>query len=282
MKKQMTPLRQRLFSIRVAWRIALVLLGGSTVQAQTVSGNYALRFPTELPFINGRPDLQSLPIMAGGNAGGVSATNNLGATNLLLRSSIFGQNVEHLAPNAYLGQALTPPVFTSGATVVWSAMTNTALISPAGNAFFEPSTRTMYAAVGGEVMIRWKLSDGSEVDTTYVVESAPAGRPYRVYWTDRGAPKVQLSGVFVKFHYNNQITAPQYGFTTNNGVVTSNVVAGLYIDSAGSLNAVGGQQGMIVMQYFKNGMYDQQVSTGSVIVIEVLPPDNQTLTAYLG
>ena len=263
--------------------LALALGLACAARAQTVSGNDAIRFPAALPFVNGRPDLISVPVQAGGHVGGVWATNNLGATNLVLKSSIFGHNVEHLKPDAYLGQALNPPVMTSGAAVAWSAMTNASLITPSGNAFFEPSVRTIYAAAGGEVVIRWKYDDGTEVDTTYIVEAAPAGRPYRVYWTDRGAPKVNLNGKFVRFHYNDQVTAPRWVVTTNeNNVVVSNVLAGLYIDDSGGVNAVGGQQGMIVMQYFKTGMYNDQVNTGSVIVIEVMPPDNQTLDARLG
>jgi hypothetical protein len=283
MKKHIAPLLHRSLLSRLGWGLILSLIGGSAAHAQTVSGSCSVRFPVELPFMNGRPEMQSVPIMAGGNVGGVSASNNLGATNLILKSSIFGHNIEHLKPDAYLGQPLSPPVFTNGATVAWAEMTNTSLISPAQNAFFEPSVKTVYAAAGGEVVVKWKLTSGATVETTYVVESAPAGRPYRVYWTDRGAPKVQLGNSFVRFHYNTQITAPKYAVTTNvNGIVSSNVTAGLYIDNSSSLNAVGGQQGMIVMQYFKNGMYSEQVSPDSVIVIEVMPPDNQTLPAYLG
>jgi len=269
------------------WLAALLALGlGHLAQAQTVTGNCAVRFPTALPLLNGHPDQLSVPILSGGNVGGVVATNNLGATNLLLRYSAFGQNVEDLAPDAYLGQELAPPVATSGASVAWNLMTNTAYVTPSNSAFFEPSMRAMYAAVGGQVEIQWHFTDGSVVDTTYVVESAPAGRPYRVYWTDfpYNAPKVQFDGnTFVKFHYNDQITAPQYTITTNmNHVVESNIWSGLYIDSANCVNAVGSQRGMIVMQYFKTGSHSEQISTGGVIVIEVMEPDVQTLTARLG
>ncbi len=283
MRTHMLPELRRAVRGGVGWAIALVVFGGIAARAQTVAGDSSIRFPAELPFVNGAPDLQSVPVLAGGNVGGVSALNNLGGTNLVLKSSVFGHNVEHLAPDAYLGDALTPPVFTSGATVVWSAMTNGVLITPTNSAFFEPSVCTVYAAAGGEVTVHWVLSNGSTVDTTYVVEAAPAGRPYRVYWTDRGAPKVNLSGKFVKFHYNSQISAPVWtNYTDVNGIVHSNVAHGLYIDDSGAVNAVGGQQGMIVMQYFKNGMYSDQLSADSVIVIEVMPPDNQTLDARLG
>ncbi|HBA86042.1 MAG TPA: hypothetical protein DCZ95_18305 [Verrucomicrobia bacterium] len=270
----------------IALGLGLLLLWSCPSRAQTVSGENSIRFPSALPFLNGKPDLFSVPVLAGGSVGGVAATNNLGGTNYVLKSSAFAHNVEHVSPNAYLGQVLSPPASTSGAPVNWPAMTNTALITPASGAFFEPSMKAVYAAVGGEVEITWKYTDGSQVAATYVVESAPAGRAYRVYWTDPpyNAPKVQIdSSDFVRFHYNAQITAPQYAVTTNaNNIVLSNVVAGLYIDSSGSLNAVGGQQGLIVMQYFKTGSYSEQVSTGGLIVIEVMPPDIQTLQASLG
>ncbi|MFH0881037.1 MAG: LamG domain-containing protein, partial [Lentisphaerota bacterium] len=266
--------------------LGLFLLWTCPSQAQTIAGENSIRFPAALPFLNGLPNVFSVQVLAGGSVGGVAATNNIGATNYILKSSAFAYNVEHIAPNAYLGQVLAPPASTSGAPVNWPAMTNTTLISPPDGAFFEPSMKVIYAAVGGEVEITWKYTDGSQLVASYVVESAPAGRAYRVYWTDApyNAPKVQLdSGDFVKFHYNSDITAPQYAVTTNaNGIVGSNVVAGLYIDSSMSLNAVGGQQGLIVMQYFKTGAYSDQVSTGGLIVIEVMPPDIQTLQASMG
>ncbi len=279
-----------LYARRMRWSRALALavtgvLATSALQAQTVAGSYSVRLPTVLPFTNGNPNMTSVPILSGGNTGGVKATNNLGAVSLQLPQSAFGQNLEHLEPDAYLGQILQPPVSSNGVGVNWALMTNSAFINPTGNAFFEPSMGVMYAAVGGEVEIQWRFLDGSTQATTYVVESAPAGRPYRVYWTDPpyNAPKVTFSDtVFIKFHYNTQVSAPVYVQTTNNGVVNSNVVKGLYIDSANSVNAVGGMQGMIVAQYFKTGMYDEQVSPEAVIVIEVMPPDIQTLDAHLG
>ncbi len=283
---QPTMLYRRRIVRGMALGLGAFLLWTGSARAQTAAGENSIRFPSAIPFLNGNPDALSVPVLAGGSVGGVAATNNLGATNFVLKSSAFGQNVEDLAPNAYIGQILAPPVSTSGAPINWPAMTNTALVLPPDGAFFEPSMKAFYASVGGTVEIRWLFTDGTTGVVTYVVESAPAGRAYRVYWTDDpyNAPKVQLgNNVFVRFHYNAQITAPQYAVTTNvNGIISSNVVAGLYIDSAGSLNAVGSQQGMIVMQYFKTGAYSEQVTTGGVIVIEVMPPDIQTLSAYLG
>ena len=94
MRTHTLPVLRRVLRGGLGLGIVLGLSWGWAARAGTVSGSFAVRFPAELPFENGKPDLDSVPILAGGNVGGVSATNNLGSTNLVLKSSLFGHNVE--------------------------------------------------------------------------------------------------------------------------------------------------------------------------------------------
>jgi len=218
-----------------------------------------------------------------------------------LAFSAFGQHVTGDKPEVYLGEAIPYPAAeaTNGWYVNWAAMSN-ALLHPPGHAFYETSVQQMYVLDGGPITIQWVLTDGHTnrtVSHTYLASSAPAGRPYRIYWTDKdyandlafAAPTVNLQGRHVRFHWNTAIPAPVRGpIPTSGGSGTrTNVVRGLYRDTAGHLHAAPGNtatnplKGLVVMQYFKTADMQEQVP-GGVIVVEVREPDVETLPANIG
>ena len=222
-----------------------------------------------------------------------------------LAFSALGQPVEGGKPDLFLGQAIPGPEEVNGWYVDWAAMSaamsSTNQISPPGSAFYEPSAHQFYVLDGGSITIEWILTDGVKTKTiqnTYLASGAPASRPYRIYWTDKdyannlgfNAPPVNLSGRYVKFHYNRAIPGPVYGaipLEGGFGSYTTNVVRGLYVDSASQLHAAPGDtrtaplRGLTVMQYFTAADLREQVP-GGVIAVEVCGPDMEILDAGIG
>ncbi len=240
----------------------------------------------------------ALTMIGGGSAGmftagtwtyPVSETEPGATPQFRLQSSAFGQPVELSRPDVYLGQVISPPVppeAPEGFQVDWTAMAEAWRMptNPAGyrSAFFEPSTRQVVVAQGGEFTITWAFTDGvatTDIAHTYRASSAPYTRPYRIYWTEPpfNAPMVDLSGKHVKFHWNDDIHLTAE--TNGQGRVT--YTSGLWQDEGQALRAAAGQEGFVVMQYFKTGSLQQQVPNG-VIVVQVLEPNIRLLTADIG
>ncbi len=210
-----------------------------------------------------------------------------------LVNSSFGHAVSGDKPDLYLGQAIAAPLadLPAGWYIHWAGMTNAA-IAPAGHAFYEPSSQQVYVLAGGAVTVSWIITDGqslTNLDYTYLVSSAPAGRPFRVYWTEApyNGPTVNLRDRHVKFHWNEDIPAPEKGPVEMNGTIMTNVVRGLWLDAGGQLHVAPGLpgqedlQGLVVMQYFKTGDLKEQVP-GGLVVIEVARPQVNDLPAAIG
>ncbi len=289
----------------------LLLCGSGGVARAAASTSYRMVFP-EQPLPVGqtndwaRSNLTSVVISAGGSGAWSNQPNSqpvFPATvpphpdpdytpDYLLVQSTFGQTVSGDRPDIYLGQPIDPPLneLPAGWSIYWAGMTNVQ-IDPSGHAFYEPSVRQLYAIAGGAMTVNWVITDGqsvSNVSHTYLVSSAPATRPYRVYWTEEpyNAPTIDLSDRFVRFLWNEEIPAPVIVETNINNVTQNVVVRGLWVDH-GQLHVQPGApgtsqlQGLVVMQYFKTGALKEQVP-GGVIVVQVSEPQVSILDAEIG
>ncbi|MEI6647477.1 MAG: LamG domain-containing protein, partial [bacterium] len=202
-----------------------------------------------------------------------------------LIESVIGSPVEHIKPEYYLGEQITPPALNIDWTATFSHLTNSAAYT--GNAvFYDRSVPGIFLSEGGLIQIDWILTDGSTNAHFYQVSGSAKQKPYRIYWTDEpyNSPPVDLTGKFVKFFGNPDIINLKYAAVTSNagGMPTTitNVVSGLFLDpSTHWLKAIGGIQGMVVVAYYRTGSYTELLGS---IVVEVCAPDTKTVQGVIG
>lgn len=235
-----------------------------------------------------------------GNVGPYSSDTNLYAPEIPANShfqltfSSFGQPVEGLIPDFNLGDTITPvPGANSNVppagfrAVAAGNNTNAYYESVDGGAFWSPSTHRIYAAQPNNIEIDWIMNNGSTNTQVYMISAVPAQRPARLFWTESpyDAPPVDLSGLFPVIHYNSEIPPPVLSITTNvnGGVtnVTTNVIAGVWLDGQKQMKAIG-VTGIILVEYYKTGTYDEQVEPEAIEIVEVLPPQVQTRHVDIG
>lgn len=204
----------------------------------------------------------------------------------LVESSI-GSPFEHIRPEYYLGDYVGIP-----SNVNWAA-TLAALTNSADylnhTIFYDASSSSVIFSGGGLVEIAWVINHADGLITnnhTYVVGGLARTKPYRIFWTDEpyNCPPVDLTGKFVKFFGDTNITEWRTGVTTNmaGGVAQpyTNVVSGLFLDTATHwLQARGHIRGQVVMAYYDTGLHDNLLGT---IVVEVGPPEKQTVPGPIG
>ena len=204
----------------------------------------------------------------------------------LVESSI-GSPFEHIRPEYYLGDYVGIP-----SNVNWAA-TLAALTNSADylnhTIFYDASSSSVIFSGGGLVEIAWVINHADGLITnnhTYVVGGLARTKPYRIFWTDEpyNCPPVDLTGKFVKFFGDTNITKWRTGVTTNmaGGVAQpyTNVVSGLFLDTATHwLQARGHIRGQVVMAYYDTGLHDNLLGT---IVVEVGPPEKQTVPGPIG
>ncbi|NCC51042.1 MAG: hypothetical protein EOM20_07485, partial [Spartobacteria bacterium] len=230
--------------------------------------------------------------------------NALGNTNdvapsgggVSLRRSAFGQPVEGLRPDFPLGSVIVPPVGANTnvppANFVSRQAGNNAnayyeCTDPVGGAFWAPSTREVIAAQPNNVEIHWIMNDGSTNVQVVMIGAVPYKRPARLFWTESpyDAPTVNLQGLFPVLHYNSEIPPPVYNVTTNvNGSltnVTSNVVSGVWLDDQKALRGIG-VSGMLILEYYTEGTYTEQVQPCGIEIVQVLEPEIATMEADIG
>lgn len=155
------------------------------------------------------------------------------------------------------------------------------------NYLFDPSSESVYLLAGGTRRFKWVIRQGNTLQTNeavYVVSSVAANRPYRIFWTDKGAPSVMLGNKNVKLFGPPDLLDVRFGMTTNMTAgyrqVVSNVVRGVYVDqSSGALYAVGGVLGQFVLAYYETANLDR---VQYVEVVEVARPEVVNLTAHIG
>jgi hypothetical protein len=207
------------------------------------------------------------------------------ATQYRLVESLIGSPAEHIKPEYYLGDQLTPPSLNVDWGATFAHLTNSAAYK--GDAvFYDRSVPGIFLSEGGLVQIDWILTDGSTNAHFYQVGGTSKQKPYRIYWTDEpyNSPPVDLTGKFVKFYGNPDIINLKYDEKVSNsgGILSTNnvVVAGLFLDPATHwLKALGGVQGMVVMAYYRTGSYTELLGS---IVVEVCAPDTKTVKGEIG
>ncbi len=209
----------------------------------------------------------------------------------------YGQPVESAIAQYALGDVIPPP---DGATrgtnpVGFSAVrvgNNDAAYycNESGSAIWLPSRDELVAAAGGNIEIQWPGISNSLV---YTVASIPTNRPARIYWTEApyNAPVVYMSAnnqqVYATLHYNNYVKAPVQAVVTNwdatgtNAVVTTNFASGVWLDGDGTglcLRA-DGVEGILLLEYFEDGKYEQSLG---VQPVQVLAPTVEHVAASVG
>ncbi|MBN2562792.1 MAG: LamG domain-containing protein [Phycisphaerae bacterium] len=212
----------------------------------------------------------------------------------VLEYSAFGHPVEGLIPDFGLGALITPPagantnVPPAGFVAVKVGNNANAYYESAdGGVFWAPSTREFYAAQPNNVEVNWIMLDGTTNTMVYMISAIPVQRPARLFWTESpyDAPPVNLDGLFPVIHYNSEVPPPVFDVTTNvNGGVTNittNIVAGVWIDGQKRMRGTD-VTGMILVEYYKTGTYEEEVEPDSVEVVEVLPPQIHTRDVDLG
>jgi len=213
-----------------------------------------------------------------------------------LQRSAFGQPVEGLQPDFPLGSVIAPP---AGADtnvppanfVGMRAGNNTnayyECTDPVGGAFWVPATRQVIAAQPNNVEIHWHMQDGSTNVQVVMVGAVPYKRPARLFWTESpyDAPVVNLQGLFPVLHYNSEVPSPVYNITTNfNGDltnITSNVVSGVWLDDQKQLRGID-VRGMLILEYYTEGSYSEQVQPCGIEIVQVLEPEITTVEADIG
>ncbi len=159
--------------------------------------------------------------------------------------------------------------------------------APAGSAFWVPSTRQVIAAQPNNVEIQWHMTNGTTYLQVLTVDAVPAKRPVRLYWTESpyDAPVVNLAGLFPVLHYNSEVPPPVYNVVTNisggSTNVTSNVVAGVWLDAQKQLRGLD-VEGRLILEYYQEGTYGEQVRPVGIEVVEVLKPRVLNVKADVG
>lgn len=202
-----------------------------------------------------------------------------------LAESAIGSSFEHIKPEYYLGDKITPPSLNVNWAATYARLTNSAAY--VNNAvFYEPSVPGIFLSAGGLIQIDWMLTDGSTNAHFYQVSGSSKQKPYRIYWTDEpfNSPPVDLTGKFVKFYGDQEIIVLEYDLVTSNagGMPTTitNVVSGLFLDpSTHWLKAIGGIEGKVVMAYYRTGSFSELLGT---IIVEVCAPDTKTVPGEIG
>jgi len=228
----------------------------------------------------------------------------LGNTNAVLPAgglyglawSAFGHAVEGIRADVALGDLIPPP---PGANtnvppanfVAVKVGNNPAAYyecqDPVGGAFWVPSTKQVVAAQPNNVAIDWIMSGGGTNRIVIMVGAVPSSRPGRIFWTESpyDAPTIDLSGLFPVIHHNASVPEPVYEVTTNeNGgftIVTSNVVAGVWIDDQKRMRARN-VSGMFILEYYQTGTYDSQIQPDGIEIVEVLEPAVHVVSADIG
>lgn len=202
-----------------------------------------------------------------------------------LIESAVGSPFEHIKPEYYLGDQITPPTN----AVNWEATFARLITSPAysNNAvFYDASVPGIFFCEGGLAQVTWVFADGSSTTNNYQVGGVSRQKPFRIFWTDEpfNSPPVDLTGKFVKFFGDPDIINLGYGMVTNNSggmpSIVSNVVKGLFLDTATHwLQALGGINGHVVMAYYRSGNYNDLLGT---IVVEVCAPNTKVWPGEIG
>ncbi len=202
-----------------------------------------------------------------------------------LIESAIGSTIEHIKPEYYLGDQITPPTN----NVDWDATFAKLLTSQAYSnhaVFYDASVPGIFFSEGGLIPITWVLTGGTLLTNNYQVGSVSSQKPYRIFWTDEpfNSPPVDLSGKFIKFFGDPDVITLGYGMVTNNSggypTLVTNVTKGLFLDPATHwLQARGGIKGLVVMAYYSTGNYDDLLGT---IVVEVCAPNIKTVPGEIG
>lgn len=293
--------------MKISCKFALVLAGllGFSVQpvrAASADGNRLIVPPAFPVYDSDHPSAWSASngvsvVWASGGSGASTSQVAAGVTNLvwpnntncsacspkvLLAESVIGSPFEHIRPEYYLGDRIEPL-----SNVNWAAtydrLTNSEAFLNDFIFYQGVGTNALFVSGGGAFDIAWVLNDGTISTNHYVVSATSRGRPYRIFWTDSPyeAPQVDLSGKFVRFYGNRDISEAHWRTTTNaNGIVLSNVVSGLFLDpTTHGLQAVGGIRGQVVMAYYETGSFGKMLTN---IVLEVGEPVKETVGGEIG
>jgi hypothetical protein len=209
-----------------------------------------------------------------------------------LEGSAIGQPARMLQSDFFLGGFVSAPPGTdtnqAPANFVPVQVGNNPVAywqEPNGGAFWVPSTRQIICAQPNAVTIDWLTLDGKTNRQVINVDAVPLKRPARLFWTEDPylAPAVNMSGLFPAIHYNSQVPPPVLLLTTNqeSQVVTTNILAGVWLDGQKQLRAKG-VTGTFLIEYYQTGTYENQVQPVGVEVVQVMPPHLQLMTADVG
>lgn len=277
--------------------LACYLLGSTRADDYILKTGYENRWfspgPPAGPYTN-YFGASASTVFYGGHVLGNSTNTLPTGGNYGLESSAFGQPVEGIQSDVALGDLIVGPAGTDPSRppanfvpVRAGDNTNAYYQSPDGGAFWVPSTEQVIAAQPNNVTIDWITTTGTTNRQVLNVDAVPRSRPARLFWTESpyDAPAVSLEGLFPVIHYNSQVRPPTYQYVTNasGGIttVTSNVVAGVWLDDQKQLRAVNAS-GTFLLEYYEEGTYSQQVQPVGVEVVQVLPPDVQVVDCYVG
>ena len=157
-------------------------------------------------------------VTPGSNAVAVSSITVAGAPQVKLAAVEAGFALERTKPEYFLGDRIDPPDGVDWPATYALFTTN----SPTGF-LFDPAGEAVYVASGGTLSFTWALMNGTNVPMTYVTASSSKGRPRRIYWTDEpyNAPRIDLSGKFMRFFGSPDILVPRYSSPTVCGVLRS-------------------------------------------------------------
>ena len=261
--------------------------------------DYSVTAPPVFPILNtdqasawANSNASSVVWMSGGSAmtasnrwpEAIDTTPETPKSYRLLESQI-GCPLEHIKPEYYLGDMIIPPDEVNWDETYSELLTNSTDYLE-GRLFFEPSVPGIFISEGGTLSIEWKLLGGGTESHSYQVSSSPKSKPYRIYWTDApyNGPQVDLSGKFVKFYGDPNLTIAQTGMVSSisGGMPTevNTVTNGLYRDSSTQwLQARGTSEGRVVMVYYETGSYEKCLTN---VVVEVCEPDVKTVSAGIG
>ncbi len=275
MSKLENPLNNRGFTIRRLSRAATWLaVPVAWLWAATVPADYSVDTDYVNPWYNTNvPNAALTSLVAnttvgyGGQVGPYQQPGIAGAGQypsgggFRLASSTIAAPLAELVPDCHIGDIIYPPELAARMVAPIS-------IFPSNGAFYSSYSGNLVAADHGRIEVQWLMMDGTTNTMLYQVSGVPSQRPVRLYWTERPfyAPAVDLSGKFVKLHYNSDIPAPPAG------VPASNYTTAVWLDDINStklLRAVG-LSGIFVLEYFATGKFDQQIGWE---VVQVMGPD---------
>ena len=219
-----------------------------------------------------------------------------------LAESSIGRAVSELQPDFTIGEYCTL-LPTDPMGINWkataAAITNSAAYRD-GYVFYIDSATNDFQRVlftrGGSLTIPWVLADNSTKELAYTIASSCNSRPYRIFWTEEpfNAPKIDLSGKFVRLLGNPDIITPEVQvqeISTSPYNALTNIVRGVVFDQdSDTLRAYArvidsatdqydGPEGQFVLAYYDTGARDRFLGS---VVVEVSGPDVTTLSASVG